>query len=69
VEAMYKLKIINWNIGGAKYLELKSEDSPNYIEAEESREQFRTNLNNALALLIRRERPSIVMLFSVKPNA
>ncbi len=62
---MYKLKIINWNIGGAKYLELKSKDSPNYAETEESREQFRGSLNNALATLIRREKPSIVMLQEV----
>jgi len=62
---MYKLKIINWNIGGAKYLELRSKNSPNCKVSEESREEFRTDLNKALALLIRRERPSIVMLQEV----
>ena len=77
---MYKLKIINWNIGGAKYLELKPKaylESPEYRESseylesaargetEESRDEFRATLNNALGLLIRRERPSIVTLQEV----
>jgi Metal-dependent hydrolase len=77
---MYKLKLIDWNIGGAKYLELKSREylkSNEYLESdeylklktkgetEESREDFRANLNRALDILIRRERPAIVMLQEV----
>jgi len=49
-------RILNWNIGGAKYLELKSKDD---------REDFRNALNEALQKLIRDHAPDVVTLQEV----
>jgi endonuclease/exonuclease/phosphatase family metal-dependent hydrolase len=53
-----KLKLINWNIGGAKYFELKSSS----LAEENSRERFRELVNEALHELIRRYGPDVITL-------
>ena len=65
VHVMGCLKIINWNIGGAKYLELKSENDPERNDEEEPRELFRKRLNEALCSLIEEHKPSVVTLQEV----
>ena len=59
------IDVLNWNIGGAKYLELKSEDSPNRAPKEESREKFRRRLNTALADEINARNPHVITLQEV----
>jgi endonuclease/exonuclease/phosphatase family metal-dependent hydrolase len=48
-----RFTILNWNIGGAKYLEDKSV---------EHRRQTRSNLNKALVAIIKKEGPDVVTL-------
>jgi endonuclease/exonuclease/phosphatase family metal-dependent hydrolase len=67
------LRLINWNIGGAKYLELKPYNSKSRKGNEESREDFRKRLNEALRDLIGHNNPSVVTLqevvqYSADPN-
>jgi endonuclease/exonuclease/phosphatase family metal-dependent hydrolase len=52
------LTLVNWNIGGAKYLELKSGDPAN----NNSREHFRMQLNRSLSGLIDQHNPDIITL-------
>ena len=59
-----QLSLVNWNIGGAKFLEMRSKDDPNYDEKKESREAFRKRLNTALNELLR-SKPQIVALQEV----
>ena len=60
------LKVVNWNVGGAKYLELKSDKSKKHNEDDETREQFRRRLNIALnTLLDGSEWPEVVTLQEV----
>jgi len=54
----FELKIVNWNIGGAKYLELRNEP----LGGESPRQIFKQKLGDALNELIRRHRPHIVTL-------
>ena len=58
-------RIVNWNIGGAKYLELKSKDSKNLRIGEENRDDFKAELNAALSHLLRRDQPQVVTLQEV----
>lgn len=58
------IKLLNWNIGGAKYLELSSQSS-NLKQGDESREEFRKKLNEALKLEINRHHPQVVTLQEV----
>ncbi|MFX1411715.1 MAG: hypothetical protein ACFFA6_15295 [Promethearchaeota archaeon] len=48
-----RLKILNWNVGGAKYLEL---------EKEEDKIEFKNELNNSLKHLIKTEKPHVITL-------
>jgi endonuclease/exonuclease/phosphatase family metal-dependent hydrolase len=59
-----KFDVLNWNIGGAKYLELKSEDSKNRGH-QESRESFRKRLNKALEDEINTRKPHVITLQEV----
>jgi len=59
-----EIKMLNWNIGGAKYLELPSQSSL-MKRGEESREEFRKKLNEALKLEIHRRDPQILTLQEV----
>jgi endonuclease/exonuclease/phosphatase family metal-dependent hydrolase len=59
------LKVLNWNIGGAKYLQLKSSQSPNYSSKQISRELFRERLNAVLVDLIEKNVPDVVTLQEV----
>lgn len=56
----FHFKIVNWNIGGAKYLELKKQEDckPN----EMSREKFRAKLNEAILHVIHMHKPYIITL-------
>jgi endonuclease/exonuclease/phosphatase family metal-dependent hydrolase len=56
------LKLLNWNVAGAKYLELKSEEVP---ANEETREAFRKQLNSVLNALIEVHDPDIITLQEV----
>jgi len=60
-----ELKILNWNIGGAKYLELRSEQSTNRQPGDQSRENFRLALNRALASEIELHHPQVLTLQEV----
>ena len=59
------LKILNWNIGGAKYLQLKSKDSPRCPDERKSREHFREKLNAVLVDLLEKNTPDVVSLQEV----
>jgi endonuclease/exonuclease/phosphatase family metal-dependent hydrolase len=59
------LKVLNWNIGGAKYLQLKSTSSPNCLDESKSREHFRKRLNSVLVDLIEKNTPDVVTLQEV----
>lgn len=59
------LKILNWNIGGAKYLQLKSITSPKCHDKSESREHFRKRLNSVLVELIKNNTPDVITLQEV----
>lgn len=48
-----ELRILDWNIAGAKYFELPKDDE---------KDQFRIDTNNALADLIRRHDPHVITL-------
>jgi hypothetical protein len=54
-----KFSVLNWNIGGAKYLELSKDPVPGKSMG---REEFRTRLNAALQNLIDRHHPHVVTL-------
>lgn len=64
-------RILNWNIGGAKYLQLKSRHAHKRREGvarpldSESREHFQASLNDALTSLLNQAKPSIVTLQEV----
>ena len=58
-EGMFR--VLNWNIGGAKYLELKCEAS-RHRGREQSRESFRAEMNDKLLFLMRHHRPDVVAL-------
>ncbi len=55
------IRILNWNIGGAKYLELP----PHPVPGEQSREEFRKNMNEALRLEIHRRDPQVLTIQEV----
>ena len=57
-----KLKLINWNIGGAKYLELR--EKKDVQRGEKSREKFKDELNKALEFILSTN-PHIVTLQEV----
>lgn len=59
------LKVLNWNIGGAKYLQLKSMNSSNCSDGRKSREVFRERLNAVLVDLIEKNSPDVVTLQEV----
>src|SRR5579864_3126893 len=59
------LKLLNWNIAGAKYLELRSRTSPANAPVEKTREHFREKLNDVLKDLIRRHVPDVITLQEV----
>lgn len=59
------IKILNWNIGGAKYLELPSASNLDEAEKSESREAFRTKLNESLQSEIKRRDPQVLTLQEV----
>src|SRR5437899_12474125 len=68
-----KLKLLNWNIAGAKYLELRPSDSKKSPppEQDKTRDVFRTKLNDALRKLIERHDPDIITLQEIcgyEPN-
>jgi endonuclease/exonuclease/phosphatase family metal-dependent hydrolase len=60
-----EIRILNWNIGGAKYLELLSTQSPNFKPGNESREKFRERLNHALKREIEQHQPEVMTLQEV----
>ena len=53
------LSVLNWNIGGAKYLELPRQRTP---DNPMGRDEFRIKLNSELQHLIQRRHPDIVTL-------
>lgn len=55
---MNQLTLINWNIGGAKYLEQPSDPQ----QKSGSREHFKKNLDAAMGDLIRRHAPDIITI-------
>ena len=57
------LRVLNWNIGGAKYLELPSSQALKRDDG--SREEFRSRLNQALKLEIRLHHPQVLTLQEV----
>src|SRR2546430_813888 len=59
------IKVLNWNIGGAKYLELRSEEDPKRKPTDETREDFRRSVNEALRLEIQRRHPQVLTLQEV----
>jgi endonuclease/exonuclease/phosphatase family metal-dependent hydrolase len=62
---MEALKILNWNVGGAKYLELKSKKPRPHSPGQEfeCREEYREAFNHALRGLLREQgRPHVVCL-------
>ncbi|HEV2722577.1 MAG TPA: hypothetical protein VG323_21320, partial [Thermoanaerobaculia bacterium] len=59
------IKILNWNIGGAKYLELLSAKDAKHGADVETREDFRKALNEALRVEIRRRHPQVLTLQEV----
>jgi exonuclease III len=59
------LKLLNWNIGGAKYLELKPKASKHRDEGDDFRENFREKLNEVLHDLIEHNKPSVITLQEV----
>jgi endonuclease/exonuclease/phosphatase family metal-dependent hydrolase len=59
------LKILNWNIAGAKYLELRSKESKTNTLPENTREAFRKRLNEALKKLIETHEPDVITLQEV----
>lgn len=59
------MRILNWNIGGAKYLGLRSGLMPNRTPSEPSREEFRRRMNAALRLEIERHDPDVITLQEV----
>ena len=66
-----KLKVLNWNIAGAKYLELKSRESKTNPPTQKTREVFRKRLNDVLRNLIERHEPDVITLQEVcsyEPN-
>ena len=64
MEVFSKFGIVNWNIGGAKYLELKAKDSPN-LGGRESRDEFREKLNEEIWYLLQRHKPAIMTMQEV----
>lgn len=62
---MPDVRILNWNIGGAKYLELKSRDSETIKPDEMPREVFREQLQSGLKYLIDHYHPHIITLQEV----
>jgi endonuclease/exonuclease/phosphatase family metal-dependent hydrolase len=60
-----KVTLLNWNIGGAKYLELKPENSPKRHRGEQCREEFRRKLNEALLREIEDYDPAVLTLQEV----
>jgi hypothetical protein len=59
------IKILNWNIGGAKYLELPSASNLEGSEDNGSREEFREKLNESLRSEIQRHDPQVLTLQEV----
>lgn len=60
-----KLRLLNWNVAGAKYLSLKSgEDDPS-LEEYKTREGFRKKLNKALTEKINETHPHVITLQEV----
>jgi hypothetical protein len=58
------LKLLNWNLAGAKYLELPSEAAA--VDGQrETRGSYRQRLNEALHLLIRNCTPDVITLQEV----
>ncbi len=60
-------RVVNWNIGGAKYLELLPEAE--CTKPELSREHFKKRLNAELARLIRQHQPHVLTLQEVSEYA
>ena len=60
-----RLKILNWNIAVAKYLELKSKESKTNPPSEKTREVFRRKLNEVLRKLLETHEPDVITLQEV----
>jgi hypothetical protein len=60
-----KLKVLNWNIAGAKYLDLKSVRIHPELEESLAREYFRERLNLALTEKINEQHPHVITLQEV----
>lgn len=57
--------ILNWNIAGAKYLDLKSQEKHPKMPRHTTREGFRDRLNRALKEKIREQDPHVITLQEV----
>lgn len=60
-----RFRILNWNIAGAKYLDLKSQEQYPDMERHKTREGFRKRLNDALSEKIREQNPHVITLQEV----
>jgi len=60
-----RFRLLNWNIAGAKYLDLKSLEKHSNMDKSLTREGFREQLNHALEEKIRQHNPHVVTLQEV----
>ena len=60
-----RFRILNWNVAGAKYLDLKSQEKHPEMPGYKTREGFKEQLNRALREKIREQDPHVITLQEV----